>query len=64
MMLIDIDLLENYSKIIDHIKNHRFCNSIDEEFGFKNDIVWEIKHISDPQIKVMNRALECCWNKN
>lgn len=34
-MLIDIDLLENYSKIIDHIKNHRFCNSIDEEFGFK-----------------------------
>lgn len=31
MMLIDLDLLENYSKIIDHIKNNRFCNSIDEE---------------------------------
>lgn len=39
MMLIDIDLLENYFKIIDYIKNYRFCNSIDEEFGFKNDIV-------------------------
>lgn len=44
-MLIDLDLLENYFKIIDYIKNNRFCNSIDEEFGFKNDIVWEIKYI-------------------
>lgn len=31
MMLIDLDLLENYFKIIDYIKNNRFCNSIDEE---------------------------------
>lgn len=63
-MLIDIDLLDNYSKIIDHIKKHRFCSRIDEEFDFKKDIVWEIKYISAPQFKLIYRALECCWNIN